>query len=60
METVRHSLIAGNEAMALFAVRVALRHYQTAWQAVTQHGWPDQLSGADRQALYSGLGPRMS
>ncbi len=56
VETVRHSLIAGNEAMALFAVRVALHHYQTAWQAVAQHGWPEQLSGADRQALYSGLG----
>ena len=56
VETVRHSLIAGNEAMALFAVRVALHHYQTAWQAVAEHGWPEQLSGADRQALYSGLG----
>ena len=56
VETIRHSLIAGNEAMALFAVRVALHHYQTAWQAVAEHGWPEQLSGADRQALYSGLG----
>ena len=55
-ETIRYSLIAGNEAMALFAVSVAIPHYETAWQVSQQHGWPETVSGADRQALYTGLG----
>ncbi|MFO7705426.1 MAG: AAA family ATPase [Halopseudomonas sp.] len=55
-ETIHHSLIAGNEAMAIFAVRVAISHYETAWQLAEQKGWPATISGADRQALYSALG----
>jgi len=55
-ETIRYSLIAGNEAMDLFAVRVAITHYQIAWQLAEQKGWPEDISGADRQALYIGLG----
>ena len=55
-ETIRYSLIAGNEAMALFAVRVAITHYETVWQVAQQKGWPEEISGADRQALYTGLG----
>ena len=55
-ETIHHSLIAGNEALAIFAVRVAIAHYETAWQLAEQKGWPATISGADRQALYSALG----
>lgn len=55
-ETIRYSLVAGNEAMALFAVRVAITHYETAWQVTEKKGWPEEISGADRQALYSSLG----
>ncbi|MFO7679138.1 MAG: BTAD domain-containing putative transcriptional regulator [Chloroflexota bacterium] len=55
-ETIHHSLIAGNEAMAIFAVRVAIPHFETAWQLAEQKGWPEEVSGADRQSLYSALG----
>ncbi|MCB0034658.1 MAG: tetratricopeptide repeat protein, partial [Anaerolineales bacterium] len=55
-ETIRYSLIAGNEALAIFAVQVARTHYETAWQVVQQSKWPEAISGADRQALYNGLG----
>jgi tetratricopeptide (TPR) repeat protein len=55
-EAIRYSLLAGNEAMNLFAARVALTHFETAWQIVEQSGWPNTISGADRQALYSSLG----
>ena len=55
-ETIHHSLIAGNQAMAIFAVRVAIPHYETAWQLAEQKGWPEEVSGADRQTLYSALG----
>ena len=55
-ETVHHSLMAGNEAMAVFAAEAAIHHYQTAFQMAEQKGWPDSISGADRQALYLGLG----
>ncbi len=48
-------LVAGNEAMDIFAVRVAIAHYETAWQVAEQKGWPVDVSGADRQALYAGL-----
>ena len=58
-ETIHHSLIAGNEAMAIFAVRVAITHYETAWQLAEQRGWPEEVSGADRQALYERFGPRL-
>lgn len=55
-EAIHHSLIAGNEAMALFATRVAIGHYETAWHIAEREGWPPQLSGADRQTLYTALG----
>ena len=55
-ETIHYSLVAGNDAMDAFAVQVAIPHYETAWQLVEQKGWPETLSGADREALYSGLG----
>lgn len=55
-EAIRYSLIAGNEAMNLFAARVSITHFETAWQIVEQSGWPNTISGADKQALYSSLG----
>ncbi len=42
--------------MDLFAVRVAIDHYETAWGLAKQMGWPETLSGADRQDLYTSLG----
>lgn len=55
-ETIRYSLLAGNEALALFATQVAITHYKTAFAMGEQRGWPEAISGADRQALYTGLG----
>ncbi|MFO7679129.1 MAG: BTAD domain-containing putative transcriptional regulator [Chloroflexota bacterium] len=55
-ETIYHSLLAGDEARALFATQVAIAHYKTAFQVGEQKGWPEAISGADRQALYTGLG----
>ncbi len=55
-ETIRYSLIAGNEALALFASQVAAHHYETAFRVGDEKGWPEAISGADRQALYVGLG----
>jgi tetratricopeptide (TPR) repeat protein len=55
-ETIRYSLMAGNDALALFAVRVALPHYETAWRITEQQGWPETISGADKELLYSSLG----
>ncbi len=55
-ETIHYSLSAGSEAMSLFAVHVALRHYEIARQVVEQNGWPETLSSADGQTLYRGLG----
>jgi DNA-binding SARP family transcriptional activator/tetratricopeptide (TPR) repeat protein len=55
-EAIQHSIVAGNEAMRLFAVRVAIDHYETAWELAEQIGWPDAVSGADRQDLYASLG----
>jgi len=55
-ETIQYSIVAGNEAMRLLAVRVAIAHYETAWQLAEQKGWPEAVSGADRQDLYIGLG----
>ncbi|MAU08184.1 MAG: hypothetical protein CL607_00060 [Anaerolineaceae bacterium] len=55
-ETIRYSLVAGNEAMALFAVRVAISHFETAFQIAEHKGWSEEISGSDRQALYTGLG----
>jgi DNA-binding SARP family transcriptional activator/predicted ATPase len=55
-EAFHHSLAAGNEAMRLFATRVAITHFETAWQLAEKMGWPDDISGADRQGLYASLG----
>jgi tetratricopeptide (TPR) repeat protein len=55
-ETIRYSVVAGNEALHLLAVRVAILHFEKAWQVTQQTGWPEAVSGADRQALYAGLG----
>lgn len=55
-DAIQYSLAAGKEAMRLLAVRVAISHYETAWQIVEQEGWPESISGADRQDLYAGLG----
>lgn len=55
-ETLQHSIVAGNQAMRLFATQVAITHYQTAWQLAGQIEWPETVSGADRQDLYAGLG----
>ncbi len=56
IETIQYSLIAGNKAMDLFAVRVAIAHYETVRQLVEHRGWPEDVSGADRQDLYANLG----
>lgn len=55
-ETIRYLLVAGQEAMAVFAIRVAIFHFETAWRVAEQDGWPQETSGADRQALYAELG----
>lgn len=55
-EAIQYSLKAGHEAMVLFAVRVAITHFETAQQLAEQNGWPETISGADREELYSGLG----
>ncbi len=55
-ESIRYSLIAGNEALAVFAGQVAMTHYETAFRIGDEQGWPEAISGADRQALYAGLG----
>ena len=55
-ETIQYSLSAGNEAMAVFAFRVALNHYETIWEITQHEGWVDTISGADRQSFYLGFG----
>lgn len=55
-DAIQYSLAAGNEAMRLLAVQVAIRHYETAWQLVEEAGWPESISGADRQDLFANLG----
>ncbi|MCQ3977943.1 MAG: hypothetical protein DPW09_31330, partial [Anaerolineae bacterium] len=55
-EAFQYSVAAGNEAMRLLAVRVAIAHYETAWQLAEQVALADTVSGADRQELYAGLG----
>ncbi|MEJ2709218.1 MAG: AAA family ATPase [Anaerolineales bacterium] len=55
-EAIQYSIIAGNEAMHLLATRVAIAHYETAMQLAKQNSWPDFISGADRQDLYTNLG----
>lgn len=53
---VQYSILAGKEAADLFATRVAIAHYETAWRLVEEGGWPESVSGTDRQMLYDGLG----
>ncbi len=55
-ETIRYRLIAGNEAMSLFAHQVAIAHYGHVQHVVDQAEWPAAISGADRQTFYSALG----
>ncbi|MEM7799885.1 MAG: BTAD domain-containing putative transcriptional regulator [Chloroflexota bacterium] len=55
-ETVHYSLKAAQEAMSALATRVALTHYETAWQLVNQRGWSAVLSNAERETLFLGLG----
>ncbi len=55
-EAIRYSIVAGNEALGLLAVPVAIAHYEAVWQTAEQTGWPKAVSGADRQNLYAGLG----
>ena len=55
-DAYRYSLLAGNEAMHLFAARVAIPHYEAANALAKQMGWPEAISGADRQELYANLG----
>jgi len=55
-EAIQYSIAAGNDAMGLLAVPVALEHYETAWRLVEQNSWPDDISGADRQDLHANLG----
>ena len=55
-ETIYYSLIAGDEALNALAAQIAANHYETAFESARQHGWPEAISGADRQALYIGLG----
>jgi predicted ATPase len=55
-ETIHYSLLAGNEALDLVVIPVALTHYQTIWELTEQKGWPETISGADKQAFFAGLG----
>ncbi len=55
-ETIYYSLIAGDEALNALAAQIAVNHYETAFESAGHHGWPEAISGADRQALYIGLG----
>ena len=55
-ESVHYSLKAGQEAMAAFATRVAMIHYETAWELLNQSGWSPLLSSTEREALFLGLG----
>lgn len=55
-ESIQYSIIAGNEAKHLLATRVAIAHYETAVHLAEQNSWPDFISGADRQDLYTNLG----
>ncbi|MEM7800451.1 MAG: hypothetical protein AAF633_14750 [Chloroflexota bacterium] len=54
-ETIRYSLIAGNEALDLVVIPVALTHFQTIRQLTEQQGWPETISGADKQLFFVGL-----
>ena len=55
-ETVHYSLKAGDEAMVAFATRVALTHYETAWEISNQNGGVEPLPHNDRESLFLGLG----
>ena len=55
-EATRYSIAAGNEAMRLLAMRVAVAHYETAWQLVEQVGWPETIAADEREDVYANLG----
>jgi tetratricopeptide (TPR) repeat protein len=55
-ETIQPAIEAGQEAMRMLAVQVAISHYETAWHIVEEIGWPESLSPNDRRDLYAGLG----
>ncbi len=55
-ETVEQGIEAGQEAMRMLAVRVAISHYETAWHIVKEMGWPESMTPSDRRDLYAGLG----
>lgn len=55
-EAIQQSIAAGNEAMRLLAMRVAVAHYEMAWQLVEQAGWPETIAAAEREDLYANLG----
>lgn len=55
-ETIEYAIAAGDEAMRLLAVRVAIPHYERARLLVDQSGWPESLRAVERRKLYMGLG----
>lgn len=55
-EALAYSFLAGKEALAIFAVPVAIVHFETVWHTAQQEGWPETISDAERQALYLDLG----
>jgi DNA-binding SARP family transcriptional activator/tetratricopeptide (TPR) repeat protein len=55
-EAIRYSIVAGGEAMGLLAVGVGIAHLETAWHMVEKGGWPESITGEERQVLYVDLG----
>jgi DNA-binding SARP family transcriptional activator/tetratricopeptide (TPR) repeat protein len=55
-EAIRYSIVAGGEAMGLLAVGVGIAHLETAWHMVAEGGWPESITGEERQSLYADLG----
>jgi predicted ATPase/DNA-binding SARP family transcriptional activator len=55
-EAIQQSIVAGNDAMQLPAVQVAISHYETAWKLIEQMEWPEDISSARRQNFYASLG----
>jgi len=55
-ECIEYSIAAGDEAMDLIAVRVAIPHFETAERVAKEHGWPESMPVELRRRLYVGLG----
>jgi len=55
-ETVQYSIAAGEEALRLFSARVAISHFETAWQLAEKMSWPASIPSEERQKLYTSLG----